>query len=213
MTLTLTLLRHGRSRADDENVHEGRYDSPLTEVGRAQVRALAARWQREDRQFDRIVASPLCRAAETASIIGDALGRVPETDADLMEMDNGPVAGMPLEEVERQFPETVFGSPYAPCFGSGESEAEFYRRAGGVLERLVRSSQGSLLIVAHGGILNAILRNVVGAPPRCLAGAYFPFGDTGFARLGYEPDSHGWTILSVNDTHHLETGKDVGGIA
>lgn len=30
----LTLLRHGRSRADDEEVHEGRYDSPLTEAGR-----------------------------------------------------------------------------------------------------------------------------------------------------------------------------------
>jgi len=32
--LHLTLLRHGRSRGDDENVHEGRYDAPLTEVGR-----------------------------------------------------------------------------------------------------------------------------------------------------------------------------------
>ena len=27
-------MRHGRSRADDELVHEGRYDSPLTDVGR-----------------------------------------------------------------------------------------------------------------------------------------------------------------------------------
>ena len=43
-TLHLTLLRHGRSRADDENVHEGRYDSPLTAVGRAQAVALAEYW-------------------------------------------------------------------------------------------------------------------------------------------------------------------------
>jgi len=34
----ITFMRHGRSRADDENVHEGRYDSPLTEIGRAQIR-------------------------------------------------------------------------------------------------------------------------------------------------------------------------------
>ena len=27
-------MRHGRSRADDEMVHEGRYDSPLTDIGR-----------------------------------------------------------------------------------------------------------------------------------------------------------------------------------
>jgi broad specificity phosphatase PhoE len=31
--LELTLLRHGRSRADDEQVHDGRYDSPLTALG------------------------------------------------------------------------------------------------------------------------------------------------------------------------------------
>lgn len=40
--MNLTLLRHGRSRADDEDVHEGRYNSPLTDVGRAQAQALAA---------------------------------------------------------------------------------------------------------------------------------------------------------------------------
>ncbi len=36
--LALTLMCHARSRADDEGVHEGRYDSPLTELGRAWVR-------------------------------------------------------------------------------------------------------------------------------------------------------------------------------
>lgn len=40
--LHLTVLRHGRSRADDENVHEGAYDSPLTPAGEAQAAALAA---------------------------------------------------------------------------------------------------------------------------------------------------------------------------
>ena len=36
--MQITLMRHGRSRADDEMVHEGRYDAPLTDIGRAQVR-------------------------------------------------------------------------------------------------------------------------------------------------------------------------------
>lgn len=31
--IELTLLRYGRSAADDKKVHEGRYDSPLTAVG------------------------------------------------------------------------------------------------------------------------------------------------------------------------------------
>ena len=43
----LTLIRHGRSRADDEGVHEGRYDSPLTDTGRAQAEKRATHWPRE----------------------------------------------------------------------------------------------------------------------------------------------------------------------
>jgi 2,3-bisphosphoglycerate-dependent phosphoglycerate mutase len=37
----ITFMRHGRSRAEDEEVHEGRYDSPLTDIGRAQAQIRA----------------------------------------------------------------------------------------------------------------------------------------------------------------------------
>ncbi|MBZ9750081.1 histidine phosphatase family protein [Deinococcus sp. HMF7604] len=40
--MPLILLRHGRSQADDEGVHQGRYDSPLSREGRTQVHALSA---------------------------------------------------------------------------------------------------------------------------------------------------------------------------
>lgn len=70
---TLVLLRHGRSRADDEGVHEGRYDSPLTEVGRDQATRLAQRWREQSVQFDRVVCSSLVRARETAEIVAAAL--------------------------------------------------------------------------------------------------------------------------------------------
>lgn len=204
MPLTLTLLRHGRSRADDENVHEGRYDSPLTETGRTQALSLAARWQEEKIHFDAIICSPLCRASETATIIGKALGVEPKHDDDLMERDNGLAAGMPLGEVERQYPQPPRVSPYAPWFVNGESEAEFHRRAGSILERLVRMEIGSVLVVAHGGILNAILRNATSAPLPTFGGPYFAFGDTGFAQLKYETERCGWYITHINDTDHLQ---------
>jgi 2,3-bisphosphoglycerate-dependent phosphoglycerate mutase len=204
MSFLLTLLRHGRSRADDENVHEGRYDSPLTDVGRSQARLLAARWRVEKASFDKIVASPLCRAGETANIIGAALGLKPQFNNDLMERDNGTVAGMPLEQVERQYPEPVPVSPYAPWFGSGESEAEFHRRAGSVLEWLVRLDYQSILVVAHGGILNAVLRNAAGVPLPSSGGAFFMFGDTGFAQLCYDARRHNWSVMRINDTRHLD---------
>ena len=67
-------MRHGRSRADDEMVHEGRYDSPLTDVGRAQVRTCAEQWKRSGVTFDLIVASTLIRASESAQIVSEVLG-------------------------------------------------------------------------------------------------------------------------------------------
>ncbi|HSO12621.1 MAG TPA: phosphoglycerate mutase family protein [Anaerolineales bacterium] len=45
-------MRHGRSRADDEGVHEGRYDSPLTEIGRSQVERLGILWKDQGIRFD-----------------------------------------------------------------------------------------------------------------------------------------------------------------
>ena len=37
----LVFLRHGRSQADDEERYEGRYDSPLTDIGIEQARSTA----------------------------------------------------------------------------------------------------------------------------------------------------------------------------
>jgi 2,3-bisphosphoglycerate-dependent phosphoglycerate mutase len=43
--IEITLLRHGRSLADDEKRCEGRYDSPLTEAGVEQTKRRLAHWQ------------------------------------------------------------------------------------------------------------------------------------------------------------------------
>ncbi|WP_407928457.1 histidine phosphatase family protein [Deinococcus aquaedulcis] len=106
--LHLTILRHGRSRADDEGVHEGRYDSPLTAQGQAQARALAAYWQAHPPGFDRVYGSTLQRAHETAQIVADALG-LPLTATDLLrEWDNGPLAGLKRDEALARYPIPAF---------------------------------------------------------------------------------------------------------
>lgn len=93
--LHLTLLRHGRSRADDENVHEGRYDSPLTEVGQAQAEALAVYWTAYPPSFDAAFCSTLLRAHQTARIVTDAL-KLPLTPTDLLRENVAGAQGRPL---------------------------------------------------------------------------------------------------------------------
>ena len=80
-------LRHGET---DWNAHgraQGRSDIPLNGTGRAQAREAAARLA--GRGVGRIVASPLARARETASIVAEALDLPIEIDVDLQEVDFG----------------------------------------------------------------------------------------------------------------------------
>ena len=196
--IEITFMRHGRSRADDENVIEGRYDSPLTEIGREQAQARAEELKAKGLAFDVIIASSLVRAAETAEIIGGILGVKVETDADWMEIDNGPLAGLSHEEAREKYPLPDFQNPFDPLVVSanaGESMWALHCRAASALEKVVRRGPGQYLVVSHGGILNAALRCVVGTqPPVNGQGVSFALGDTGFIRTRYIPRRHLWVI-------------------
>ncbi|HVM08509.1 MAG TPA: histidine phosphatase family protein [Acidimicrobiales bacterium] len=199
-TTRLVLLRHGRSRADDENVHEGRYDSPLTDVGREQAARLAAHWTGNPFGFGRVLHSPLVRAAETASIVGAALGLAPEPEPLWMEHDNGPLAGLPYEEASRRYPIPGDRSRWDPLTSEGgESLAAFERRASQAVEATLRDRPASILVVAHAGILNAAMRMLTGARD-----TWFAWDDTAFAELVVEWASGDVHIFGVNRAPHLE---------
>jgi 2,3-bisphosphoglycerate-dependent phosphoglycerate mutase len=192
----ITFLRHGRSRADDEKIHEGRYDSALTDIGRAQARTRAQEFLSRDIHFDLIVSSTLQRAHETARIIGQLLNVSVETDPDWMEMDNGPLAGLPFDVAAERFPKPNFRNPFEPFCGTGESDWEIYCRGARAVEKIIRRGAGNYLVVAHGGILNSATRTIVGAQPFVnQQGIVFGFGDTGFARFVYYPSDHLWYLL------------------
>ena len=201
-TLQITLMRHGRSRADDEMVHEGRYDSPLTDVGEAQVRSRAEEWKRCGVKFDLIIASPLVRAAGSALIVGEVLDVAVDFDSDWMEMDNGPLAGLPFEVAKERYPPPSFVGPFQPYVastGEGESQWDLLGRAAVALQRVVKSGRRSTLIVAHGGVLNAAMCCILGgSPSSSVGGAHFAFGDAGFIRTSYNPARHLWTISEMS---------------
>jgi 2,3-bisphosphoglycerate-dependent phosphoglycerate mutase len=194
----LTFMRHGRSRADDEEVHEGRYDSPLTEAGREQIQRRAAGWQRQGVSFDRIIASTLLRATESAQIVGAMLNVPVESDPDWMEINNGPLAGLPRSVAAQRYPQPAFRNPYEPFWESGESDWEVYCRAARAVESVIRRGPGHYLVVAHGGILNDALRAIVGSGPAVNAsGIWFHFGDAGYASTVYTPEKHHWGLLEL----------------
>lgn len=200
--MEIYFIRHGRSRADDEGKHEGRYDSPLTEVGKDQVKKRALQWKEAGLRFTKIVASPLARAAETARIIGDILDSPVELEEDLMEIDNGDLAGLTYEEAEEKLPYPDFLNPYDRiAHGSGESPWQLHSRGIRALEKVIQLREDRVLVVSHGGTLNAMIRSIVGAqPPVNGHGLYFAFADAGYLHTEYNPDKYQWII------RHFERG-------
>ncbi len=103
--MKLLLIRHGESVGNAEGRMQGQFDSPLSDRGRDQARALFARLQGEGWKPSVIYASDLCRAAETASILAAGLDAPVTLDARLREYDIGVLSGVIWREVESLHPE------------------------------------------------------------------------------------------------------------
>ena len=206
----ITFLRHGESVGNADGYFQGQGDFPLTERGRAQARALGARWLEEKREFDHIIASPLSRARETAEIIAEILGaQVDEFDPIWMERHNGELTGLKHEEGRKILPQPRFQNPYQSFAISGEGDAELYLRASQALHSILSREAGRYLIVSHGAILNNTIKAIVGiAPQASYQGAQFRFKNTAFAKVTYLPYFHRWYIQAINDRNHWREEDD-----
>ncbi|MEJ2013641.1 MAG: histidine phosphatase family protein [Anaerolineales bacterium] len=110
MTHTITFLRHGLSVANENGIVQGQMDFPLSELGIAQVNALAAYWSDHHVEFDHLISSPLSRASSTAEILGQALQIQVEYDEHWMERLSGTAQGKAYEEIGRNAAASI-----APC--------------------------------------------------------------------------------------------------
>jgi len=208
LVFDLTFLRHGESVGNAENRWQGQFDFPLTDQGRAQVKALAERWLSEGRTFDAVLSSPLSRAKESAEIIGEALGLEVETERVWMERNIGIIAGLTDVEVRRHFPPPDYSTPFDNIGLDGEGDWELYLRAGRALHGLLRRKPGKYLVVSHGGLLNQVMHTIVGITPQGnSSGLRFRFRNASFSQVSFFPESYRWHIETFNDRHHWD-GKD-----
>lgn len=161
--MRMIVVRHGESEADLYGVHEGRLDMPLTRRGRMQAEACAARIA-ESFAPQRIYASTLSRARETAERISSACGGVPIIgEPDLREHDNGQLAGLTFEEANERFPRVR--APREESVYGQESEAAFSERGRRVMARILDDARGldCIAIVCHGGMINRLFYAFFGA--------------------------------------------------
>ena len=90
------IVRHGETEKNKSHVLQGRSDLPLNETGILQAEEVKRRFTEAGIQFDKVYASPLTRALETAKIIAENVFTV--VDERLIEMDYGPYEGSDLKD-------------------------------------------------------------------------------------------------------------------
>lgn len=154
---SFALVRHGETDWNRQRRIQGSTDIPLNATGRDQARRAGRLLA--GRAWSRIVASPLSRAAETATLIAqEARLGDPEFDRTFVERHYGEAEGLTGAELDERFPEGV----EVPGRETREAVAERVLEG---LHRLAAEHPGeSIIVVAHGGVIRSVLESV--APGR-----------------------------------------------
>lgn len=162
------LVRHGETDWNRERRFQGFTDIALNENGRAQAQALAKRFSQLGQKisqpslFDICYTSDLSRAHDTAQAL-----LTPKStlciEPSLRERHYGDLSGLTGDEMGTQYPEAFKGVAQRQpdqAIPGGESLQTFYDRIINTFLDIQSKHVGqSVLIVAHGGVLDCLYRH------------------------------------------------------
>ncbi len=158
------LVRHGHPELpDDAPRFLGRTDLPLSERGRGEARRLKAAL--ESIPFDLVVHSGLRRAEETAAIVTEGRTAPLRVERAFQEIRCGDWEMRTLADIAASDPEAFEArakdfAGYRPP--GGESFTDVRDRAWPAFQSLLKRERGDLLVVAHAGVLRALIVAVLG---------------------------------------------------
>lgn len=206
----LYLIRHGQSHVNLPDWTGGNTDEALTDLGRQQADALAAWLPPRLPEVDVIYASTMRRARETVAPLAGVYGipirfddRVREVGNNRLDHTAWPDTALPNRYVDFW----ASAKPFSPVMldaESAESFMHFRTRVGIFVEELVeRHRQQTVLVVCHGGVVEAALQHIFNVGPwqRCEVW----ISNTAITHFEYveHPGRETWRLHSHNRTDHL----------
>ena len=196
--MEITVVRHGESETNAAGLWQGQGDAALSPTGHEQARALAERLHH--RSYGLVLSSDLRRATDTAGYLGFEV----EEQAEWRELDVGRWDGMSREEVEAQDPDALAAVRRGDDarLGGGESMREFDGRIMDGFQAMVGrlDQDDSALVVAHGGVVASLTRQVLGQLGGFRPGMG-PLENTSLTRIHVREE--GPMLVSYNDAGHL----------
>ncbi len=158
----VTIFRHGQTEGNVGGRWQGRSDSPLTDLGRRQTKAVT----RYVPDMHALFTSPLGRTRQTAQIIGDALDVEPEPIEGFAEMSFGSWEDLTSAEAATRDPE-LYSAIFEhgrdlPRGGDGETFSATGDRFTKALGAVVADTGKDLGVVSHGAAIRAFTVNLMG---------------------------------------------------
>lgn len=204
MTISrIILLRHGETVWNRENRIQGHLDSPLSAAGVAQAEALAQRLTGVS--FAALYCSDLGRAHETARRIAARTHHQVILEPALRERNLGILQGLTRVEAKALYPEiyTRYRMFDPECIvPGGEDALPFIARVVASFSAIADRFPGeTVVVVAHGGTLDAIYRHVTKAPLPGARTALLP--NAGYNCLLRDAQGR-WSIPVWGDVTHLQ---------
>jgi len=196
-------VRHGETAWNVDTRIQGQLDIPLNDTGRWQAQRLA-RALAASEQIDAVYSSDLLRAWDTAQSIADATGLQTVTEPGLRERGFGSFQGKTFTELEGCWPdETARWRARDPHWAppEGESLTDVRDRVARTTQALAQRHLGrQIVLVAHGGVLDALYRCASGLDVR--APRSWTLGNASINRLLWTPQ--GMTVVGWADSSHLD---------
>lgn len=173
----LVLVRHARIVGSHFGQLIGSTDVALDPAAEEQARAMSDRVMRWLPEV--CYCSPMQRCRQTAAAVAPQLA--PRFDTDLREIDFGQWETLTFAEAAARDPSLVdcwaeFRSDFG--FPGGEKIGDFLHRVRAAANRLIRAEAGTVLAVAHGGVIRAMMCLLLGLEPRHYVAFRVPYAST-----------------------------------
>jgi broad specificity phosphatase PhoE len=201
----IIIIRHGQAENNLNTGMGGWSDPSLTELGREQAMLLAKRLKRELEGLEfKLYTSVSKRAQETAQIIGKELAVTPIIEVDLQEYRTGLGAEVTREQARELTNELTQPIKDWRPYRNGESFAEMYSRAGGILTKITNECEDVVLIVSHMWFIDKIISWWLGVSINDIKPLTFLTTNASISILSYTKYDEK-TLERLNDTLHLHT--------
>jgi 2,3-bisphosphoglycerate-dependent phosphoglycerate mutase len=201
----LILVRHGETDWNREGRMQGHLDIPLSLTGLRQAEALAERLAGET--FNALFSSDLARARLTAEQVARRTGHRIVTDPRLRERHLGVLQACTADESARLHPEAYAafrGGSADYVIPGGESARSFFSRVIAALTEIAQRLAGSrVVVVSHGGVLDALYRHASGQGPEGPRAVRLLNASLNAFRF----EVGRWSILAWGDVGHLSGGS------